>query len=40
MEKEKYYEPKIEVINLSDDIICTSESPFDDWEEGGTSIWD
>ena len=43
MEKEKFYKPLIEVINLSTDIICTSETPenpFDpfDPDEPGIDI--
>lgn len=42
MKKEIFYKPLLEVVNLSDDIICTStvepESPFDDWDDSGTEI--
>ena len=46
MNREKFIKPIIEVIKLSDDIICTSEqpqSPFDPFPEdggGGTDAWD
>lgn len=36
MKKEKYIVPLIEVINVLDDIICTSQQqkdPFDDFNE-------
>lgn len=45
MKKEKFYKPLIEVINLSDDIICTSppspENPFDPFDpsEEGTDAF-
>lgn len=44
MEKEKFNKPLVEVIVLSDDIICTSEgpvNPFDPWDDDdpGTDAW-
>lgn len=42
MKKEKFYKPLIEVINLSTDIICTSEpspeNPFDPFDPDEPSI--
>lgn len=38
MEKNKFIVPLIEVVNLKEDIICTSEAPedpFDPFDPGG-----